>query len=974
MGLYDEDELTEEELTYDERSTYDDELTEDEDDLTYDDESAYDEESDYGEEEKRGIKKFYYSIKKNAKYLRDSIDEKTKNKGKKISKKLDKLLDAAGFNNEPSAAKRGEDILFNSEEIKNSQKEAAQQKSKKIQARKELEEKDYSVKTLETDLAELEKMKDELEKKLDKTTITRDDGRETKLDAETAKLTVNREMGKKALRYIAKRAEHLRKTDTQQKAEGYDYTKVALQEAFESSAEGSRARYFIVAAQDEYKTQQTSEMGVLTNIIDTIGYYEGRRRDEDELIAASSNAEDKEIIRRNKDAKYGDAAEKDEAATKALECAKKRADYLRANDETPGTADDEKDYIQMALNEAKELAGFGSGKAIAIAPGSQGGTAFEPLEDKLQDDDERKTKIGEILEMAENKYKAEKQKIQEEIEAKARRKQAKYDVAARTEEALRDLNKKRDDLEKAREEYKDDPGMAKWYEEEIKKVDAQRAETALKTRQSVEAAKAKKEKKNRAKEKEREKQAALEAERKIEEAQAKARAAIDEKFKEASQLEATTKGQSDEETTTEQQTTATTQTDPMENFLLSITPISISPSAIAKSRHSISFFDDEDDYEDDYEDDENAELSKKESDENYQKSKKAIKSIRPIGEMSKVMNSYIDNLKAEVSDTHSGKNDALLKRIHQWHKNREDKQNQLPIIKTLQKEINGHFSFHSPTIKKLEESVKNKKSQWDSNIPYILEVSSLIDKIHTSLNDARLQLSKKYPGTAKKIENIMNTKLHAPLFDKVAKQFLLNHQITMKDHFGQDVIDKETGEAMLFNPFSRPKYYHSSSANRTNSKHSKSTNAGSCYMGALRTMINVCNAQTKIDAESSPIVKKFVSICKNQLEIAHTLRDNQIKTYSDKLRLEITNEKIQKLQSNSSNTNQSKNASKISDILSLLKELSHKPSDAKTIKEIQVSLKKLNNFSNLGIGEENEMKYLTGLFEHGYPYEYLKEK
>lgn len=862
------------------------------------------------------------------------------------------------------------DILFNSEKIVKNQSEKKEKAIKNAQKSAEVAKEEYLTMSIESDVRDFSKIKAQMVEKRDSLKNTEPDSPElAKLDDEISSFSDIDQAADRLLARADKKVELFKSTESSEKGENYDYKLKILNDALNrvpAKAQGetpqiTQTRKVLEAAKEKYHAQQVSDMGVINGIKQMLESYEEKYKRESELIEHADD-QDKGILAQDRDQKYGDDAACNAAANKALELAEKRAEYLKDNDEQQ---DKNKDYVQLALDEAKSA---GDDKSFE--------TKAEHKDINGND------MIAKVLAKAQEQYNDKKAKIQEEIEKKSEEEQKKYDEEFQTQKALEELNKQRDDLEEARKKYANDAGMAKWYSDELTKIDEKRAELALRTKQEVKKAIAKKEEQKAEELAKKEAEEKQEQERKLSEAREKAKEKIKEKEKivasqssaqpnqsaQASQSDQTAKSNIDQDAHTDSD--SNNDEDYIREFLESIVPQSTKYSG----RFSYSYYDDDDDDDDD----DTSEEEKKIHEENYRKSKKAIKFIRPVNDISENMNLYIKNLKKKVMDEeitdstdYKGKGN-FFKNLRARHKTKKNRNNRLQIINALEKDINQHFQIHSRAIKEYEQIIA-KTRQLDSSIPYIMEMSILLGKIHDSLNTARQKLINEHSNTtdvsadtvADKIKEIDDDRLHSSLFNKIAKEFMMNHELT---------IPNKSGTPEKFNPFrqiigsyGRPRY-------RSNITPSQGITGGLCYMASLRTIINVCRAQMQFDPDSSGIVSGIVSECEKIEPGAHNMSNTQLSESIRRLAREVlTSETIGRLTGNSSGDKQSKNANKLSKLMELLQKLSQSPSNNRIIREIELALKNFNNFSSLNIRGQND-NYLTDLYKPGNSYTYVPEK
>lgn len=934
----------------------------------------FDAESDV--EESSGAKGFFRKIKNGAR--------RVKNRFKKEKPHSDE---------EQNDLEPEKDILFNSEKIVKDQSEKNREKKEKAiktaQEAAKVAKEEYLTMSIESDVRDFSKIKAQM---LEKRDSLPDSPELAKSDDETSSFSDIDQAADRLLERADKKVELLKSAESSRKGKNYDYKLKILDDALNrvpAKAQGeapqiTQTRKVLEAAKKKYHAQQVSDMGVIKGIKQMLESYEKKYQRESELIEHADD-QDKEMLINDRNQKYGDDAACNAAAEEALKRAEKRAEYLKDNDEQQ---DKDKDYVQLALDEAKRAGDDKSFETKAEHKGRNG-------------DD----MIAKVLKKAQEQYDDKKAKIQEEIKKKNKEEQKKYDEESQVKEALKELNNQRADLEKAKEDYRSDAGMAKWYSDKLKEIDEKRAEVALKTRQEVKRAKAQKEKQEAeelAKKAAEEKQ---EQERKLSEAREKAKEKIKEKEKiaasqsssqpnqstQANSSDQTAKSNIDQDAHTDADSDSNNDEDYIREFLESIVPKS--------TKYSGRFYDDDDDDDDD----DTSEEEKKIHEENYRKSKKAIKFIRPVNDISENMNLYIKNLKKMVmgeeiiDNTDSKGKGNFFKNLRARHKTKKIRNNRLQIINALEKDINQHFQIHSRAIKEYEQIIA-KTGQLDSSIPYIMEMSTLLGKIHNSLNTARQKLinehSKMTDVSADKVANNIkedinytdkaanninytdkvannlketdDNRLHSLLFKKLVKELMMNHKIT---------ILTESGTPVKFNPFidsensyGRRRYF----SNINNS--SRRITGGLHYMAALRTIINVCRAQMQFDPDSSGIVSGIVSECEKIEPGAHNMSDTQLSESIRRLAREVlTSETIGRLTGNSSGDKQSKNASKLSKIMELLQKLSQSPSNNRIIREIELALKNFNNFSGLNIRGQND-NYLTDLYKPGNSYTYVPEK
>jgi len=625
-------------------------------------------------------------------------------------------------------------------------------------------------------------------------------------------------------------------------------------------------------------------------------------------------------------------------------------------------------------------------KAAGAKPEQQGNSGKEkeeePFEDKVNANavvaeiGKDKATIGAALNAAQKEYNEEKEKISDAKTQKAKEKADKYNVDAQIKKALEPLDAERERIEELKKKYNGGE-MEKRYDEELQKIDAKKVELALQTQKSVEEAK--KAKDERRKEKEERKKA-----EQLNAARAEAEAAI----KEAAEQDTTGTGNANKqpsdpnsqsgEQDSEESSTETAGNNLMEEWFESITPEHVKYRG---SSRRLSIYDDDDDDDDDGTEKMDPEEAKKRK-KNFKKSKTAIQKIRKVDDMSGVMNLYIKELKSMIpNDIDDEESNSVLKRLKRRHKNKESRNHNKQIINELEKNLKHNFEFHSVPLKRLEQKLSDDQySDWEPGIPYVMELSTLLDDLHKSLKYAHVKLLNEHSDQSEELANnigiIMEDRLRAPLFRKLAKEFLLNQKINLRNSYGENVKDRE-GNDVKFNPFEHVignggGYRGSLYPSINNSL--EAITSGQCYMGALRTIINVCNAQTQLDPGASKVVKDFVGKCKNLVGNAHTYDDKQIKNSVSDLQLTLSNgTMINTLTGGKAGNNQSKNGKKISAIMDLLGKFAKDTSDKKVIQEIQKKLKEFNNFSDLGINAGDVSQYVRKLYEPTSDYEYVPE-
>ena len=141
-------------------------------------------------------------------------------------------------------------------------------------------------------------------------------------------------------------------------------------------------------------------------------------------------------------------------------------------------------------------------------------------------------------------------------------------------------------------------------------------------------------------------------------------------------------------------------------------------------------------------------------------------------------------------------------------------------------------------------------------------------------------------------------------------------------------------------------------------------------MAMLRTIINICNAQTHLSTNAPSLVSSILKTCKTAYDTGgqnKRLTDSQIKKSIEKLLSSLSWEgTINQLNSNSTGSNAQTNANNLNVMIELLKKLQKNPSDPETIEKIKGKIEDFNEFNDLGTGgPEWTANYTSTLYSEG---------
>ncbi|MDO4199404.1 MAG: hypothetical protein Q4D57_01400 [Clostridia bacterium] len=880
--------------------------------------------------------------------FRDSIKEKLFGSDEEETEVLENSRSVGDDDNkfEINEELKNKDILFNSMQLKAL---VAEQRLEKQKEEKETEKAKQSGYVVGAVLENLDKLKherkrleeelkeiDEQEKAINEDTeIDEDEKKEQLAEKQKERAEKNKALEKytpdamasslakdsegNIANAIKRRAAQRRAEDTEERKklglkeryEGYDYEKKVLDEELKE-AKDAESKKILEQYRENRQAQQDKERGVVTGITQALSNFEKTRGEEKKIVAAAEG-KDKEILQSEFDKNYSDKVADERAVAVALERAEKEAEYLRAQDDPANEEENKgKDYVEIALTNAAKKA------------------AFTKLNQKLR--------VLAIIEKAKQKHSEDKQKaeasekIRKEEEKKRKAEQLKaeaekYDEKARIDKALAEKRSKRKEIEAAKNAEGVTPGMAAYYDEQMKKIDSEMAEITLQTKKDVAS-----DNRERYEKGQQELKAKLDKQRRqLEEEKAKkdkeisdAREKAKKKLEEEAQKKEGQVNQQPGTNTGSTSTTGNTNGDEInveydDAVSLFLKKIGWGDGTDGKALEPELARLNDDDYDDDEEEQKKVQETEARCARIRKKFEAGMKAIRSLNDMKKVITARSNAIREAIDKDP----DPTI--------TRKDRKYRLGVMDNLISEIGGHFNFHGPSIAG-EEARGNKGS-----LTHIIELSALLNDLDTSLFKANSQLGEPYNDDVGK----MISDLHAESFRKFGTQYLKSLKVT----------NSRGKQVYLFSESSSDWRHRLSGSQKTDANSS-----GKVYMGILRTIINVCNAHTWLDSRATGLLKNLTSDCQSILDNDKPQQmsdDSVTQSFKNKIKphMQNYNDSIQKLENGNTDDKADKNISNLARILKFAEDLSEDPNDAKTREKIEKGLKSIiGDFSSLDPG------------------------